>query len=120
MMKQIESMIEDEVNHRLNEKITTFVEFVSKTYDISLKILLRDLANMDGIKTVEKEIPSQCLGVKPNGSRCTHSTNHKSTNGMCGKHRNQAKPFKPKPVNLPLTPRCQPCSSISEKLLIEI
>ena len=43
-MEEIQALIEKEIDRRVQEKLTTFIELVSKTYDISMKVLLRDLS----------------------------------------------------------------------------
>ena len=135
MMDKIEQLIEDEVTRRLNEKLTNFVQYVSSTYEISLKILLRDVANLE--RTCGECQPStsqsgkNCIGITAKGTRCSHVA---KVGDYCGKHRSQMPKIRKK---LPISPSgtqkrhihdmstlfmegCPACDSSNHKLLIEI
>lgn len=135
MMDKIEQMIEEEVTRRLNEKLTNFVQYVSSTYEISLKILLRDVANLE--RTCGECQPStsqagrNCIGITAKGTRCTHVA---KTGDYCGKHRSQMPKTKTKVLVSPpsnakkhthdmstlFMKGCPACDSSQHKLLIEI
>jgi len=91
-MDQIRELIEKEIERRVQEKLTTFIELVSNTYDISMKVLLRDLSR----KTTTGNV---CMGVTANGKRCKFSA---TSNGFCKKHLYQFRP----PPQMPKTTIC--------------
>ena len=94
MMSKIQELIEAEIERRVNEKVTTFAEKVSKNYRIPLPILLRDFGS-----TTEVVKGSDCLGVCANGKRCTFRS---VADGYCKKHQGQKK--KVEPIEVASTP----------------
>ncbi len=88
-MEEIQALIEKEIDRRVQEKLTTFIELVSKTYDISMKVLLRDLSKPSGGNTEPVGCGPICMGVTANGKRCKFSA---TTHGYCKKHLYQRKP----------------------------
>ena len=134
-MDKIEQLIEEEVTRRLNEKLTNFVQYVSSTYEISLKILLRDVANLERTCVECEPSTSQqsrnCIGITAKGTRCTRN----AKNGdYCGHHKGQMPKIKKKvlvspPSNMKrhthdmstlFMKGCPACDSSNHKLLIEI
>lgn len=80
LMDQIAQLIEEEVEKRVNERLKAVLEKISKTYDISLRQLVRDL---DAVA----EIPSTCCkGLTKKGKRCCWSA---KTDGYCNRHLDQ-------------------------------
>jgi len=86
-MEKITKLIEQEIQTCVNErvaeserKMTVTLEHISKTYDISLQQLLRDVS-LDTPETV-----TQCLGLTKAKKRCPHTGKH---DGYCGKHKDQ-------------------------------
>jgi len=91
ILEQITALVESEVERKLNERMNKYVEYISKTYDISYRLLLKDLRNI-----TELEIPStsgrgaagttpgQCMGFTKRGDRCKSSGKHK---GYCYHHK---------------------------------
>lgn len=93
MMDQISEIIEAQIEKRLNEKITKYAEYISVRYDISFKLLLHDLENIENLslhspRQCETETNGQCKGVKANGKRCTSSGKN---SGYCARHIGQKK-----------------------------
>lgn len=92
--KIIEQEIEKYVEERVAEnerKMTVTLEHISKTYDISLQQLMRDVS-LDNSESV-----SQCLGLTKQKKRCPYNGKH---NGYCAKHKDQ----RPKVVALKTSP----------------
>ena len=89
-MDQITEIIQKEIDKQVQQKMTAFIEHISKTYDISMKVLLRDLMRTDP-PPPEKQSHSgvQCMGVCANRKRCKFSA---GPNGFCKKHIDQWKP----------------------------
>ena len=88
-MEEIQAIIEKEIDRRVQEKLTTFIELVSKTYDISMKVLLRDLSKPIDGNTETTGCGPICMGVTTNGKRCKFGA---TTHGYCKKHLYQRKP----------------------------
>lgn len=98
ILEALTQLFEEEVDKKVNEKITKYVEYISKNYDISMRLLLRDLQNIDEltsntIPSTGVSTPGQCLGInKSTGKRCKYKTKH--PHGYCNKHAEQV-PKKP-------------------------
>lgn len=92
-MDQITEIIQKEIDKQVQQKMTAFIEHISRTYDISMKVLLRDLMRTDP-PAPEKHSPTgvQCMGVCANRKRCKFSA---GSNGYCKKHTDQWKPPPP-------------------------
>lgn len=93
-MEEIQALIEKEIERRVQEKLTTFIELVSRTYDISMKVLLRDLGKKGSNNTETVGCGDICMGVTAKGKRCTFGATHQ---GYCKKHLYQKKPERPRP-----------------------
>ena len=97
-LNQISEIIDEEVKKAVNEKITDYIYYISKQYDISQKLLFQDLekienGNLDSPRVDECNVrDSQCRGVNANGKRCTFVGKHQ---GYCKKHMNQKKIQRP-------------------------
>lgn len=90
-MDEIGKLIEEEVQRRVNDTLEPLLQYIAKTYDISLNQILRDATV---IKTVQI---TTCLGVsKKTKKRCK---NKSQENGFCYIHQHQAprRPPSPKP-----------------------
>lgn len=90
-MEQINKLINQEIDKQVQARITTFIEHISRTYDISMKVLLRDLTSALEEKNEEVQ-PGfvQCLGVnQSNRKRCKFGA---GPTGYCKKHRDQYRP----------------------------
>jgi len=87
-MEEIKTIIKREIDRQVELKMTAFIELISQTYDISLKVLLRDLERTDGSSEV-KTSGKQCLGVCVNRKRCKF---HAGSQGFCKRHMDQWKP----------------------------
>ena len=94
-MEQINEIIQKEIDKQVQQKMTSFIEHISKTYDISMKVLLRDLMRSEP-PSEDKNTPRgvQCMGVCSNRKRCKFSA---GPNGYCKKHSDQWKPPPPPP-----------------------
>jgi hypothetical protein len=81
-MNEINRLVEEEVQRRVNDTLAPLIEYISVTYDISLQQVMRDLAS---IKTIEV---TTCLGVSAKTKkRCK---NKAKTDGYCHVHLHQA------------------------------
>ena len=117
LVHKIEELINDEVAR----KLAVYLEHISRTYDISLKVLIQDLEKPE-------EPSNQCLGKTNKGTRCTKPGKY---SGYCKIH--QIKPAVSRPVvskvghNHGIPPLykadCPACNThnntLPEKLLIE-
>jgi hypothetical protein len=85
MEQQIAQIISDEVDRRVNDRITKVLEHISKTYDISLQRLMKDTSQMpeNGARI------TQCLGLTAKGKRCPRSGST-GESGYCKSHLKQA------------------------------
>lgn len=68
--------IEEEVERRVNDKITHLLQYMAEEYDIPLKKLAR-LMEKNEVKI------TQCIALTKNGKRCK---NPPKKNGYCGLH----------------------------------
>ena len=136
--KAISALLEQEVEKRMNERVTKYIDYVSKTYDVSMKLLLRDWKDIDGlevkVQTEEKVKSGQCCGINSvNQKRCSFKGKF---GGYCSKHRDQ-KPSIPviktsnssgnlqhnhtiPPMFSKECPACQKKNGSKQNLLIEI
>jgi hypothetical protein len=116
IVETIKKMIEDETE----KKFTKFIEHISRTYDISLKMLLRDLHSFETaeVPAAAVVVTEYCNGLKKDGTRCKHSGKF---NGYCKWHKSQFRPKRDKPTVPPKPPVdvSQLCDQFSGKLLIE-
>lgn len=71
-----EKALEDEIESRVNERITKILEVISKNYKIKYARLLGDLALVDSATTT-------CCGVTKSGKRCQRQAKY---NGYCKNH----------------------------------
>lgn len=82
-MDQVIKILEDEIDKRVNERLNVVLEKISRTYDISMRQLMRDLDSIS-------ESPSTCCkGLTGKGKRCSRMA---KTDGYCHMH------IKQKPV----------------------
>jgi len=89
--KAISVLLEQEAEKRINERVTKYIDYISKSYDISMKLLLLDWKNVDGlevkVQTDEKVKAGQCVGINSiNQKRCAFKGKF---GGYCSKHRDQ-------------------------------
>lgn len=75
-----EKALEDEIESRVNEKITKVLELISKNYKIKYARLLSDVALMDNSSS------SCCCGITKSGKRCQRSGKY---DGYCKNHMSQ-------------------------------
>lgn len=76
-----EKALEDEIEARVNERVTKVLELISKTYKIKYARLLNDVALMENSATT-----SCCCGVTKSGKRCQRSGKYE---GYCKNHLSQ-------------------------------
>ena len=96
-LSQISEILETEIQKALNEKLTKYVEYVSSRYDISLKLLMQDLDNIENlvIQSPRNNVnlnDGKCKGLKANGKRCTYAS---KSFGYCSRHLDQRKIDRP-------------------------
>jgi len=82
MEKKILDLIEDEVTHRVQLRLSTALSVVSQLYEIPLERLIKDTA---GLET------RFCRGILKTGKRCLKNPQE---NGYCKFHKKQT----PEPV----------------------
>lgn len=88
LLGQIEGLIAEEVQRRVDETLTPLLEYISRTYDISFKQLMEDAGKVSSGKT------HVCMGLsKKNKVRCK---NRAKANGYCHMHQDQYKAPKPR------------------------
>jgi hypothetical protein len=76
-----EKALEDEIESRVNERVTKILELISRNYKIKYSRLLSDVALMP------TETPSSCCcGVTKSGKRCQRSGKY---DGYCKNHMTQ-------------------------------
>jgi hypothetical protein len=85
MSRAIENAIEDEISTRVHERMTQFLDIISKNYSIRYQRLLNDLASMDTTSTATSS-SSSCCGVIKSGKRCQKSGKYE---GYCKLHMDQ-------------------------------
>lgn len=86
-MERIQEVFEAEVNLRVERRLTGYVEYISKTYNISLELLLKDLK-----KSKDSNSVPQCIGLNKQGQRCKFNA---KTDGYCGHHSKKCQPCRP-------------------------
>ena len=96
-LSHISEIIESEIQKALNEKLTKYAEYVSSRYDISLRLLMQDLENIDSlvIQSPRNSLnlnDGKCKGIKANGKRCTFAP---KSHGYCTRHLDQRKVERP-------------------------
>lgn len=86
--REVEAQVAErvaEAERRASERMTVALEHISKTYDISLRQLMRDVSLEDEVTEC------QCLGLTKTKKRCRWAGKY---DGYCEKHKDQ----KPVPV----------------------
>ncbi len=79
MEAQIAKLIEEEVQRRVEERLTKVLEHISKTYDVSMKQLLKDTSTL-------KVVDNTCLGLTSKKTRCKLRQHQ---HGYCKHHQDQ-------------------------------
>ena len=80
LSQNIQSLIEEEIEREVNERMTRVLEMISKTYNIKYARLLKDYAGMD------KTSRTSCCGTTKAGKRCQRPGNF---DGFCKAHISQ-------------------------------
>lgn len=81
-MDRIKDIIEEEIEVRVNQRITQLLEFISDRWDISLAQLTKELP-----KALPTTQVTQCLSIhKKTKRRCK---NRSKSNGFCHLHQDQ-------------------------------
>ncbi len=86
MEKLILDAIEEEVTRRVNLRLVSALENVSKTYDIPVEQLMKDSAKVEC---------NFCKGLLKSKKRCMKQPKE---NGYCGFHQSQVPPPVIKPI----------------------
>ena len=93
------SQIEEDINKSINEKMTKYIEYISKKHRMPIRLLLQDLVDFENLDTGsvieedhENRQGAQCKGEKANGKRCTFSA---KKDGYCKRHISQKKTIRP-------------------------
>jgi hypothetical protein len=76
-MEHILKILDEEVEKRVNERMTQMLEKISRTYDISMRQLLRDVSTIDQVQS------TTCRGLTAKGKQCRHVATH---DGYCHQH----------------------------------
>ena len=90
LKNQIHELIEREVSVRIETRLTDHLEFISKKWNISLKILLQDSLTLEDRNNSNGVI--RCAGIKADGKRCEFGAKEK---GYCKFHLKQKKVERP-------------------------
>jgi hypothetical protein len=108
MCEQLIQLFEEEVERRVNEHLSTYVEKISKTHGISIDLLLRDIPRVS-----EKLMNgTQCRGLKKDGRRCTRRGKNC---GYCDTHVIQKKEIQPIAVASTTIKHTHPSSVVFKK-----
>jgi len=88
---QIFLAVDQEVKKQVEAKLTKYAEYISKRHDISLRLLIEDIRNMneEPQKSSESISGNQCIGICSSGRRCKRSG---GKTGYCPNHISQKKP----------------------------
>jgi len=89
LLKQIETLIDREVNERLDRKTAHFIAYISKRYGIDSRSMLnavRDWKDAPYESTTDSEIVVMCRGRNSKGKRCKNMGKY---DGYCWRHRDQ-------------------------------
>jgi hypothetical protein len=90
------SQIEEDINKIVNEKMTKYIEYISKKHRMPIRLLLQDLRDFETGMFVEEDHENcqgaQCKGEKANGKRCTFAA---KKDGYCKRHISQKKVVRP-------------------------
>jgi Zn finger protein HypA/HybF involved in hydrogenase expression len=92
-MEQITQFIEEEIDRRVNERISGILSKISQTYDISMKQLLRDIETSVSGTT--------CHGLTKSGKKCPRGV--KDGSGYCKSHKDQKPQQLVKPTSMCLS-----------------
>jgi len=79
-MEHITKILEDEIEKKVNERLSLILEKLSRTYDISLRQLLRDVSSMN------ESTSTICKGLTAKGKRCSRIA---KCDGYCHFHQKQ-------------------------------
>jgi len=85
MLTQIEALIDEEVQRRIDARLNPMLEHISKLYDISYRQLLMD------VQLMGEPLTTGCQGIAKKGRKCR---NNAKQNGFCHLHQSQV-PKKP-------------------------
>jgi hypothetical protein len=89
LVKQIETLVDREVDERLDRKIAHFIVYISKRYGIDSRSMLnavRDWKESPHEETSDSEIVVMCRGRNSKGKRCKNMGKH---DGFCWRHKEQ-------------------------------
>ena len=109
---QIAELIQKEVRHEVDKKLTKHLEYISRKWNISLKLLLQDSVNIEDGNLIVEDSSSesssyggQCLGIKgTDRKRCSFMGKF---GGYCKRHQDQKKIERPS-HNAQLSPKNTP------------
>lgn len=79
LSQNIQSIIEEEIEREVNERVTKVLEMISKTYNIKYSRLLKDYSSMETVQ-------STCCGMTKAGKRCQRAA---KIDGFCKAHVSQ-------------------------------
>jgi hypothetical protein len=86
------ALVDEEITKQLNQKMNKYIEYVSKRYDIPMRLLLQDLGNIDNLIIPESPSGSRgdglCLGMRTGNQRCKLKGRF---GGYCRWHQDQKK-----------------------------
>ena len=89
------ALVDEEITKQLNQKMNKYIEYVSKRYEIPMRLLLQDLGNIDNLVVPESPSASRgsdglCLGMRTGNHRCKLKGKF---GGYCRWHQDQKKTF---------------------------
>jgi len=86
LKNQIHDLIEREVSVRIETRLTEHLEFISKKWNISFRILLQDSLALEDKNKLGGGGTARCGGIKADGKRCEFAAKEK---GYCKFHLKQ-------------------------------
>ena len=93
LAEQIENLVDQEVNKRVQEALSNYADMISKSYKIPLSLLLRDIPNVVPRETPSSDTSSStCLGLRAGNKRCKMNGKYE---GYCRHHFTQKQKTQP-------------------------
>jgi len=92
LAEQIESLVDQEVNKRVQEALSNYADMISKSYKIPLSLLLRDIPNIKSNMPSIDISATTCLGLRSGNKRCKMNGKYE---GYCRHHFTQKQKAQP-------------------------
>jgi hypothetical protein len=92
LAEQIEDLVDQEVNKRVQEALSNYADMISKSYKIPLSLLLRDIPNIKSNMPSVDISATTCLGLRSGNKRCKMNGKYE---GYCRHHFTQKQKAQP-------------------------